>query len=110
MPEINQKVVEMIRAELTKNPDTPNQELQAKAIKIDGSVAELHPRQFNARYRLLAKRLMNGPRKVRKQSKAQDKERIREILIGLIKEVAEASPGELVNIVGDIDSYVDRIK
>jgi hypothetical protein len=58
MAEANQKVMDVIRAALAKNPDASNQDLFEKAKAVDPGVADLSPRQFNARYPLQVKRTM----------------------------------------------------
>jgi hypothetical protein len=62
MAEANLKVMEMIAAELKKNPGVSNQELFEKAKSMDKAIGKLSPRQFNARYPLQVKRTM-APKK-----------------------------------------------
>jgi hypothetical protein len=114
MAEAEPKVMEMIEAELKKNPDISNPELFEKAKTIDKSVAKLSPRQFNAMYPLQVKRAMKParPRK-RKSGKAgtnAQREKVRAVLLSLAKDVADAGgKGEVVDIVAGIDGYVDRV-
>ena len=68
MPETNDRVMAMIEKEITANPDISNEDLRAKAEKVDDSVARMSARQFNATYPLQVKRRMR-PRRARKASK-----------------------------------------
>ncbi len=114
MPEADPKVMEMIEAELKKNPDISNPELFEMAKKIDKGVTKLSPRQFNAMYPLQVKRAMkpSKPRK-RKSGKARGNGRrdaVRAVLLSLAKDVADAQgKGDVVDVVAGIDSYVDRV-
>jgi hypothetical protein len=128
MAEANPKVMEMIQAELKKNPDVPNQELFAKAKGMDKSIGKLSPRQFNARYPLQVKRAM-APKKARRARSAggkrgrkaaaaastgsaenRNREKVRAVLADLARDVANAQgKGELVDVVMGLDRYVDRV-
>jgi hypothetical protein len=68
MADVNQKVMDMVRTELEKNPELSNQELFEKAKSVDKSVADLSPRQFNARYPLQVKRTMSPKKKPAKRA------------------------------------------
>ena len=118
MAEANPKVMEMIEAELKKDPDISNPELFEKATSMDSSVGELSPRQFNAMYPLQVKRAMKParPRRSRtdgKKSRAaadRRREEVREILLGLARDMAGAQgKGDVVDVVAGIDAYVDRV-
>jgi hypothetical protein len=52
----NEVVMEMVEAELRRDPDTSNQQLRRKAEEIDEGIAELSARQFNAWYPLQVRR------------------------------------------------------
>lgn len=127
MADTNQKVMEMIEAELKKNPDISNAELFDKAKKIDKGVEKLSPRQFNATYPLQVKRALK-PRKprARKAKSARGKtgkagrrrgstngaprDRVRAVLLDLARDVANAQgKGDVVDVVAGIDGYVDRV-
>jgi hypothetical protein len=128
MAEANPKVMEMIEAELKKNPDVPNQELFAKAKGLDKSIGKLSPRQFNARYPLQVKRAL-APKKARRARPASGKrgrksagaaatgspenmnrEKVRAVLADLARDVANSQgKGELVDVVMGLDRYVDRV-
>jgi hypothetical protein len=66
----NERVMEMVRKELQKNPAISSQDLFEKAKKLDSSMNGLSIRQFHASYPLQVKRLAKGgarggrPRKV----------------------------------------------
>lgn len=159
MAETNPKVMAMIEAELAKDPSISNDELLAKAQKIDRSVGGLSARQFNARYPLQVKRRKDGPKPARKKpagrarkkaSKAGkatgtgkaaragssrkprrkkaasgatrrprttaapasggDREAVRKILLDYAKKVSAAdSMTDMVDLVMDVDRYVDRV-
>jgi len=68
MPETNDRVMAMIEKEIAANPDISNEDLRAKAEKVDSSVSRMSARQFNATYPLQVKRRMR-PRRARKASK-----------------------------------------
>ena len=115
MAEANPKVMEMIEAELKKNPDISNPELFEKAKQVDKGVSKLSPRQFNAMYPLQVKRAMKParPRKRasgRKRSAGAGRDKVRAVLLALAKDVADADgKGAVVDIVAGIDDYVDRV-
>lgn len=54
----NERVMEMVRREVRKNPDVPSQELFDKAKKMDSGIGRLDIRQFHASYPLQVKRLL----------------------------------------------------
>lgn len=54
----NERVMEMVRREVEKNPSVPSQELFDKAKKMDSGLSRLDIRQFHASYPLQVKRLM----------------------------------------------------
>jgi hypothetical protein len=127
MADANPKVMDMIRRELEKDPDTPNSALLEKAKKIDSSVGKLSARQFNATYPLQVKRAMKPSRKRtarRKTKRAAQRvapksgatrpkgdstDKVRAVLLDLAKAVANAEgKGDVVEVVAGIDRYVDR--
>ena len=71
MPDTNDRVMALIERELQANPNSTNEELRAKAEKLDDAVARMSARQFNATYPLQVKRRMQPrrPRRARKGSK-----------------------------------------
>lgn len=117
MATANPNVMEMVEAELKKDPDISNPELFEKAKTIDKKVADLSPRQFNAMYPLQVKRAMKParPRKRAKRSSSRSKadgnrDKVREVLLALAKDVANAQgKGDVVDVVAGIDRYVDRV-
>lgn len=52
----NERVMEMVRKEVQKNPGVPSQELFDKAKKMDSGMSRLNIRQFHASYPLQVKR------------------------------------------------------
>lgn len=54
----SQRVMDMVRREIQKNPAVGSQELFDKAKKMDGSMNSLNIRQFHAGYPLQVKRLL----------------------------------------------------
>ncbi len=125
MAEANPAVMEMVEAELKKNPDVSNPELFERAKRIDKGVAELSARQFNATYPLQVKRAM-APKKPARKRKAparrasrspaagagQDRgrDRVRTVLLELARDVANAQgKGDVVDVIVGIDGYVDRV-
>lgn len=125
MAEVNAKVMEVIEAELKKNPDASNQALFEKATEVDKSIAKLTPRQFNARYPLQVKRSM-APQKAKPRRRAasrksgratqqraeegKGREKVRGVLMELAREVANAQDnGQLMDVIMGVDRYVDRV-
>lgn len=159
MAETNPKVMAMIEAELARDPSISNDELLAKAKKIDRSVGNLSARQFNARYPLQVKRRKDGSKPARKKPTGRakkkasragkpsgagkttraatsrrpgrkkaasgatrrprstaapasggDREAVRKILLDYAKKVSAAdSMTDMVDLVMDVDRYVDRV-
>jgi hypothetical protein len=114
MAEANPQVMAMIEAELKKNPDISNPELFDKAKSIDKGVTRLSPRQFNAMYPLQVKRAMKPARSRKRKSagrsKSNGREKVRALLLGLARDVADAQgKGALVDVVAGIDAYVDKV-
>jgi len=63
MADVNARVMDMVRRELEKNRSVPNEDLFAKAKKIDPSLSRLDIRQFHAKYPLQVKRALGGERR-----------------------------------------------
>jgi hypothetical protein len=66
----NERVMDMVRREIEKNPSIPSQELFEKAKKMDSSMKRLTIRQFHATYPLQVKRLSKGARRRGRPRKA----------------------------------------
>ena len=127
MADANPKVMEMIEAELKKDSDISNAELFEKARKVDKGVEKLSPRQFNAMDPLQVKRALKPrKRRARKPKASRSKrpkggrarsaanggprDRVREVLLELAKDIANADgKGDVVDVVAGIDRYVDRV-
>ena len=71
MAETNERVMAMVEQELRANPDMSNEDLRARAEKLDDAIARMSARQFNATYPLQVKRRLTpgGPRGGRKAAK-----------------------------------------
>ena len=67
MADKNERVAEMVRAELSKNPQIGNDVLMKQATAMDAKIKRMSPRQFHATYRLpvvrAAKRAANPGKK-----------------------------------------------
>jgi len=104
----------MVREELAKRPDVTTRELFEKAKKLDPSMRSISIRQFNATYPLQVKR-SQMPRSRRGgrpagSRRAADRERVKIVLLDLAREVAAADDkGKLVEVIGGIDRWVDRV-
>lgn len=130
MAEKSEKVMEMVRDQLKKNPDVETDALFEKARKIESSIGDLSLRQFHARYPLQVKRKMaSGRRKKKKKKKKSatgrsrgrrataasgttDGQRaaIREGLLSFAKDVAAAdAKADLINVLTSVDEYVDSV-
>lgn len=129
MADVNDRVMDMVRKELKKNPDAENQELYEKAKKVDGSVDDLSLRQFHARYPLQIKRQLaqkkggkkgGRKRKSRKKSRSggrsggsssgADRDAIRGTLLQFAKDVSSAEgKAEMIDLLTSVDDYVDDV-
>jgi len=114
MARIVERVMNMVREELAKRPDITTRELFDKAKKMDPSMRSMSIRQFNATYPLQVKR-SQMPRSRRGgrpagSRRAADRERVRSVLLDLAREVAAADDkGKLVEVIGGMDRWVDRV-
>jgi hypothetical protein len=63
MAATNERVMEMVRKEIEKNPEVSSQELFERAKKMDSGIGRLSVRQFHASYPLQIKRKMKGARR-----------------------------------------------
>lgn len=130
MAEANPRVMEMVEAELKKNPDISNPELFERAKAIDSSVEGMTARQFNATYPLQVKRAMRprkpaAPRKRQPRAKKRaaprretvtapadhrGRDQVRKVLMELARDVAKAEgKGDVIDVIAGIDRYVDRV-
>lgn len=72
----NERVMDMVRKEIDKNPDIKSQELYDKAKKLDSSLGSLSVRQFHASYPLQVKRARKaGKRRAAKPASARKRAR-----------------------------------
>src|SRR5918996_1551071 len=63
MAAINERVMDMVRREIDKNPDVKSQDLFEKAKRIDSGISNLSIRQFHASYPLQVKRSRKAGRR-----------------------------------------------
>lgn len=125
MAEVKEKVMDMVRKELEKNPDAENKELYEKATEVDGSIADLTLRQFHARYPLQVKRQKaqksgGGTRKKKassgrggrsRKTAEVDRDKVRATLLQFAKDVssAEGQASALIDVLDSVDDYVERV-
>jgi len=119
MADVNQKIMDMVEAELDKNPKAKNEDLFEKAKKIDKSVEKLTLRQFHARYPLQVKRRKAPKRKKKTTAKSRSRktaartsdprDAVRDVLTQLVRETAGKDGAALVDVVAGLDGYVDRV-
>lgn len=125
MAEVKDKVMDMVRKELDKNPDAENRELYEKATKVDGSIADLTLRQFHARYPLQVKRQKaqksGGGSKSKRSSSGRgggsgkgadvNRDKVRATLLQFAKDVssAEGQASTLIDVLENVDDYVDQV-
>ncbi len=119
--------MQMVERTLKRKPDASNDELYEKAKEINSDIGDLSLRQFHARYPLQVKRrASSGTGKAKPKTKKKraavkasksakgkasgDRSAVRDTLLKLVKDVADAeSKGEVVDVVAGLDSYVDRV-
>ena len=134
MAEVNDKVMEMVREELKRNPDAENKELYEKAVEVDDAIDDLTLRQFHARYPLQVKRKIaqkRGGKKKKKKKKQRksrkrkgsaragaasaggagpDRDAIRGTLLQFAKDVSSAEgKAEMIDLLTGVDEYVDQV-
>lgn len=129
MAKTEEKVMKFVERELEKNPGIETSDLFEQAKKVDGSVASLSLRQFNARYPLQLKRrktIASAPasrrRKAasrkkaaapaparRKRTKKEDfRTQVREVFLKFAIELTAAEDRKnLVRVLAKVDGYVD---
>lgn len=112
----NERVMEMVEEAIRENPDVSNQELQERASEIDPRIGELSARSFNARYPLQVKRKLSAGQKEEEETTGSEEGRedpkstLRQTLIDYAKNIAAAKDrGEVVELVENVDEYVDRV-
>lgn len=118
-PDRNPDVMEFVEKALRENPDASVAALQEQAALIDASVGELSARSFNARYPLQVKRKLargkeepgrEGADSPEHSESLPSRPQIREVLVEFAQDVVGAPDrGTVVNVVREVDSYVDRI-
>ena len=115
MPAVIDRVMNMVREEIQRRPEVTSPELFEKAKKLDRGVRMLSARQFNATYPLQVRRTL-APKRRRPRSatgrKAEGagRDRVRAVLLEFARTIAGAEdPGALVDIIGNLDGWVDRV-
>lgn len=131
MPEVDKKdeIMEMVRQELSDDPDAENKDLYAKAKKIDPSVDDLSLRQFHARYPLQVKRKLAQKRRDGQKSRGKksrttgsgrdggaggdltvDREAVRSTLLQFARDVSAADgKAKMIDVLSSVDDYVDEV-
>lgn len=114
MAETNEKVMSMVDQEIRKNSDITTRELYEKAQKVDGDIANLTIRQFNARYPLQVRRKLAPPRPRRRRRKKggsdEGRKEVRKVMLDFARNMASAEDmSEVVDLVAGVDKYVDRV-
>jgi hypothetical protein len=119
--DVNADVLKMVRRELEASPKVDNDVLYKQAIAMDPAVGTLNGRQFNARYRLAALRLIiqDNPeqqeRLARKAAKktprrvTESQDRAKEVLWDFAQDLLTADKGATVIILRNLDRYVERL-
>lgn len=127
MSEVERKeeIMEMVRQELSDDPDAENKDLYQKATKIDPSVDDLTLRQFHARFPLQVKRQMAQSRRGGRSRTSGsgdrgagaggggagvDRDAIRSILLGFARDVSRADgKAGMIDLLSSVDDYVDEV-
>jgi hypothetical protein len=123
--ETNPRVMEMVAKELEKDPAVRASTLRKKALEIDKSIGDLSVRQFHARYPLPLKRKRtagkkpsgrraapSAARRARGSAKPEGspRDRVRRIILDFAGDLARAeSRASIVEVLGKVDEYVDRV-
>lgn len=119
------KVRDLVEKALRRNPKVTNQDLYARAKKVDPSVGKLSLRQFHAKYPLQVKR-RRSPKKRRRTngrkpaaaakrapkaaSGAVNRDAVRKSLMRFAKDVSAAqNKTETIDILSNVDRYVDDV-
>lgn len=109
----NESVMEMIEETLRENPEVANEELQERASEIDPRIEELSPRSFNARYPLQVKRKLAVEEEEKTAARVGEDELrsvVRQTLLDFAKDYTGAgNRGEAIDVVRNVDEYVDRV-
>ncbi len=106
------RIEEFVREELQRNPGASTAELFEKAKKLDRNLAKLSIRQFHARYPLQVKRQLAAQRPRRRRrvrTKTADRAAIRAELLAFARALLSADGAAVVDVVGSIEKYVDRV-
>ncbi|HET9984731.1 MAG TPA: hypothetical protein VFQ38_14135 [Longimicrobiales bacterium] len=108
----NDRVLQMVREEIERNPAVRTDELFDRAKKLDKSVAGMSIRQFHARYPLQIKRMRAAlrPRRRARPRRQVDRGAVRTVLLELARDLMGAQDkARVVEVIGGLDGYVDRV-
>lgn len=115
MPVVIDRVMNMVREEIKRRPEVTSQELFEKAKKLDRGIRSLSARQFNATYPLQVRRSI-APKRRRtrtaggRRGDTAARERARAVLLEFARTIAGAEdPGAIVDVIANLDSWVDRV-
>ena len=123
----NEDVLEMVRRQLERDPPPPTSALYGRAARIDRDVYDLSLRQFHAKYPLRVKRERaraerdaaheeerspaDGDGGVGASPEPAARDRVREVLYGLAREVASADDvADLAGVVAELADRVDEVE
>ncbi len=121
--DIDERVMELVEAELEKNPSVSVGDLQRKATGILPDIEKLSTRQFHARYPLQVKRRKNralqrieglaegwGTGRSRPARGKPDREAIRATFLRFASDLTAAEARkDLVRVLAGVDRYVDQV-
>lgn len=108
----NDRVLEMVEETLREDPDVANQELQERAAEIDPRIGQLSARSFNARYPLQVKRKLAAEegKTAGSDTDGDLRSAVRKELLDFAKAIVGAEDrGEVIDVVEDVEAYVDRV-
>lgn len=115
MRDEHQEVLKLVQQALKKNPNVSTRALYEQASKAHPWLRKLTLRQFNARCPLQIKR-KTAPRggktaRIRRRAATIDREAVRNVLLSLAEDVAEADgKAQVIKLVANLDSYLDRVE
>lgn len=122
MTSTNPKVLSYVEAAIKRNPNRTSKSLYEAAVKIDPEISKLDLRRFHSRYPLQVRRKLqkaqssgeaktNGKPRKPKRRKDDRRQEVRDILLEFASKVASSldSRKDLVEVIGNLDTYVDRL-
>ncbi len=108
------KIMEMVRAELASNPAISTAELfESAKKKHKKQLGDMTIRRFHALYPLQIKRKAAAARPRRRVKKRKgsnvDREAIKKALLGFAAALMSAEGAELVGVIGSMDKVVEQV-